>query len=179
MLPFLNEPDVRISTLEHQSSVQWVTFYLWCSQHHDVSENRTDSQSYFMRQAALKYAETHHDKHLLIALDPVRLTMLSLVDKRIWRPHKLFPLLSWLILLIFKELSPRPIGLGFAIKGRAVKGFQMKEFIKMEGNKGCLAVEYWLCMRSDWSNWWGCVRKNVGEELEGGGGTSIMAIRLH
>lgn len=31
-----------------------------------------------MRQAALKYAETHHDKHLLIALDPVRLTMLSL-----------------------------------------------------------------------------------------------------
>lgn len=71
--------------------------------------------------------------------------------------------LSWLILLIFKELSPKPIGLGFAIKGQAVGGFQMKEFINVVGNKRRRAVEYWLRARSDWSNWWGFVRKNVGE----------------
>lgn len=43
-----------------------------------------------------------------------------------------------------------PIGLGFPIKGQAVRGFQMKDNIA--GNKGRLTVQYWLCVGSDWSN---------------------------
>lgn len=43
----------------------------------------------------------------------------------------------------------------------------------MVGHRGCLGMEYWLCVRSDWSNWWGFVGKNV-RSWEGG--TSIIAL---
>lgn len=36
------------------------------------------------------------------------------------------------------------IGLGVVIKGKPVIGFQMKEFANIVGNKGCLAMKYWL-----------------------------------
>lgn len=65
------------------------------------------------------------------------------------------------------------IGLGFAIKGQAVGGFQMKEFINMVGNKGCLSVEYWLCERRNCSNWW-----DLQGRMLAWGGSLITAIRL-
>lgn len=88
--------------------------------------------------------KTGSDNRVEMDLDPASLT--------VGRPNdpERFPLID--TFNFQGAVTAAYIGLGFAIKVQAVGGFQMKEFINMVGNKGCLSVEYWLCERSDWSN---------------------------
>lgn len=84
--------------------------------------------------------------------DPVYLTVVRLSGG--WKDMKtsqsFFPLID---AFNFKgAVTAAYFGPGVAIKGQAVRGFQIKEFINMAGNKGRCSTEYWLSVRSDWSN---------------------------
>lgn len=140
-------------------------FSLWRAVHENLSWSEVDISFKGLRIPALKR-------------DPVCLAVVCLSGR--WKNMKasqsfFFLFLSPLIdTFNFKgAVTAAYFGPGVAIKGQAVRGFQIKEFINMVGNKGRLSVEYWLRVRSDWSNWWGFVGRNVG------GATLVMAIRLH
>lgn len=96
--------------------------------------------------------KTGSDKRVEMDLDPAPL---SLFDG----DGAIRSVLPWLILLIFRELSPRRI-LDLALQSRC-RQREALEFINMVGNKGCLSVEYWLCERSDWRNLMRFARKDV------------------
>lgn len=81
--------------------------------------------------------KTGSDKRVEMDLDPASLS-LSLFGRR--NDPKRFPLID--TFNFQGAVTTAYIGLGFAIRGQAVRGFQMKEFINMVGNKGCLSVEY-------------------------------------